>query len=131
MLIEPVIVNLTGSEMTAYRDNKQLFDDIGFESEEFGDDAVIVRSVPGEVELGEVEPLVLELVAQGEEMRKELITEKNERLLYTIACKSAVKANMLVRNVLRLKNINTCPHGRPIIVTMSKKELEKEFKRIV
>lgn len=46
MLIEPVIVNLTGSEMTAYRDNKQLFDDIGFESEEFGDDAVIVRSVP-------------------------------------------------------------------------------------
>ena len=140
MLIEPVIVNLTGSEMTAYRDNKQLFDDIGFESEEFGDDAVIVRSVPGEVELGEVEPLVLELVAQGEELRKELITEKNERLLYTIACKSAVKANMrmskiemetLVRNVLRLKNINTCPHGRPIIVTMSKKELEKEFKRIV
>ena len=130
----------TGSEMTAYRDNKQLFDDIGFESEEFGDDAVIVRSVPGEVELGEVEPLVLELVAQGEELRKELITEKNERLLYTIACKSAVKANMrmskiemetLVRNVLRLKNINTCPHGRPIIVTMSKKELEKEFKRIV
>lgn len=140
MLIEPVIVNLTGSEMTAYRDNKQLFDDIGFESEEFGNDAVIVRSVPGEVELGEVEPLVLELVAQGEELRKELITEKNERLLYTIACKSAVKANMrmskiemetLVRNVLRLKNINTCPHGRPIIVTMSKKELEKEFKRIV
>ena len=92
-------------------------------------------------ELGiKVEPLVLELVAQGEELRKELITEKNERLLYTIACKSAVKANMrmskiemetLVRNVLRLKNINTCPHGRPIIVTMSKKELEKEFKRIV
>lgn len=140
MLIEPVIVNLTGSEMTAYRDSKQLFDNIGFESEEFGDDAIIVRSVPGEVELGEVEPLVLELVAQGEELRKELITEKNERLLYTIACKSAVKANMrmskiemetLVRNVLRLKNINTCPHGRPIIVTMSKKELEKEFKRIV
>lgn len=84
--------------------------------------------------------MCLNLVAQGEELRKELITEKNERLLYTIACKSAVKANMrmskiemetLVRNVLRLKNINTCPHGRPIIVTMSKKELEKEFKRIV
>ena len=140
MLIEPVIVNLTGSEMAAYRDNKQLFDDMGFESEEFGDDAVIVRSVPGEVEMGEVEPLFLELAAQGEHLKKELITEKHERLLYTIACKSAVKANMkmsaaemetLVRNVLRLKNINTCPHGRPIIITMSKKEIEKEFKRIV
>ena len=140
MLIEPVIVNLTGSEMAAYRDNKQLFDDMGFESEEFGDDAVIVRSVPGEVKMGEVEPLFLELAAQGEQLKKELITEKHERLLYTIACKSAVKANMkmsaaemetLVRYVLRLKNINTCPHGRPIIITMSKKEIEKEFKRIV
>lgn len=140
ILIEPVIVNLTENEMSAFRDNSQLFYDIGFDAEEFGDDALIVRGVPGEVEIGEVEPLVLELVSQGEEFRKELITEKQQRLLYTIACKSAVKANMkmstaemetLVRNVLRLKNINTCPHGRPIIITMSKKEMEKEFKRIV
>lgn len=140
LLIEPVIVNVTGGEMSAYRDNKTLFEKMGFESEEFGDDAIIIRSVPGEVEMGEVEPLVLELVAQGEEFRGELMTEKYERLLYTVACKGAVKANMamgmqemeaLVRNVLRLKNINTCPHGRPIVVTMSKKEMEKEFKRIV
>lgn len=140
ILIEPVIVNLTSGEMTAYRENKRFFDDIGFASGEFGDDAVIVRSVPGELELGEVEPLLLELVSQGEQLKKELITEKRERLLYTVACKAAVKANMrmsaeemktLVRSVLRLKNINTCPHGRPIIITMSKKEIEKEFKRIV
>lgn len=140
MLIEPVIVNLTGSEMTSYNDNRELIYGIGFECEEFGDDAIIIRSVPGEMELGEVEPVILELLSQGEQLKGELITEKQERLLYTIACKSAVKANMsmsklemetLVRNVLRLKNINTCPHGRPIIITMSKKELEKEFKRIV
>lgn len=140
MLIEPVIVNLNGSEMTAYRENKNLLDNIGFESEEFGEDAVIIRSAPGEAEIGEVEPLILELLSQGEELKNELITEKYERLLYTIACKAAVKANMkmsaaemehLVRSVLRLKNINTCPHGRPIIITMSKKEMEKEFKRIV
>lgn len=140
LLIEPVIVNVSGGEMTAYRENKDIFDSIGFESEEFGDDAVIIRSAPGDTEMGEIEPLVLELLSQGEELKDELITEKYERLLYTIACKAAVKANMamskpemetLVRNVLRLKNINTCPHGRPIIVTMSKKEIEKEFKRIV
>lgn len=140
LLIEPVIVNVTGGEMTAYRENKEMFGQMGFESEEFGDDAIIIRSAPGDTEMGEVEPLVLELLSQSEELKGELITEKYERLLYTIACKSAVKANMamskiemeaLVRNVLRLKNINTCPHGRPIIVTMSKKEIEKEFKRIV
>ena len=60
--------------------------------------------------------------------------------MYSVACKSAIKANRrldeaemkaLVRDVLRLENINTCPHGRPIIITMSKKEMEKEFKRIV
>lgn len=140
MLIEPVVVNLTPSELGAYGECREMLEKIGFEIDEFGNDAIIVRGVPGEIELGEVEPVILELISQCEDMRTELISEKNERLLYTIACKAAVKANMrmgeqemtsLVRNVLRLKNINTCPHGRPIIITMSKKELEKEFKRIV
>lgn len=140
MLIEPVIVNLQAAEMETYRDNAKLFDDAGFEAEEFGDDALIIRSVPGGVDIGEVEPLVLELLAESERLKKELITDRQQYLLYTIACKASVKANMemgreemenLVRNVLRLKNINTCPHGRPIIITMSKKEMEKEFKRIV
>ncbi len=140
MLIEPVIVNLSGSEMSAYRDNKEIFDKMGFESEELDESSVIVRCAPLEAEMGEVEPLFTELVAQSEQFKKELITDKYQRLLYTIACKAAVKANMkmseqemeaLVRRVLRLKNINTCPHGRPIIITMSKKEIEKEFKRIV
>ena len=140
ILIEPVAVNLTPQEMQSYRDSAELFADMGFECDEFGENAVIIRSVPGGVELGEVEPLFTELVAQSEEHKKELITDRRERLLYTIACKASVKANMrmsaeemesLVRRVLRLKNINTCPHGRPIIITMSKKEIEKEFKRIV
>lgn len=140
ILIEPVAVNLTPQEMQSYRDSAELFADMGFECDEFGENAVIIRSVPGGVELGEVEPLFTELAAQSEEHKKELITDRRERLLYTIACKASVKANMrmsaeemesLVRRVLRLKNINTCPHGRPIIITMSKKEIEKEFKRIV
>lgn len=140
ILLEPEVINLSGAEFGAYKDNKNLFDELGFETEEFGDNAVLVRSVPGDVEIGEVEPLIIELISQAEASKKELITEKNQRLMYTIACKAAVKANMamskpemeaLVRNVFRLKNINTCPHGRPIVVTMSKKEIEKEFKRIV
>lgn len=140
ILLEPEVVNLTGTEFGAYKENKALLDGLGFETEEFGDSAVLVRSVPGDVEIGEVEPLVIELITEAEGSQKELITEKNQRLLYTIACKSAIKANMamskpemetLVRNVFRLENINTCPHGRPIVVKMSRKEIEKEFKRIV
>ncbi len=140
MLFEPEVVNLTGAELGAYKENKDLIDGLGFETEEFGDNAVIVRSAPAGVEAGDIEPLIIELITQADNSKKELITEKNERLLYTIACKSAVKANRkmstaemetLVRNVLRLENINTCPHGRPIIIKMSKKELEKEFKRVL
>lgn len=140
ILLEPEIINLTGEEMGIYTDNKQLIEDLGFDAEAFGDNSIIVRSVPGDVGIGEVEPLLIELISQAGTSKKELITEKNQRLLYTIACKSAIKANMsmsapemetLVRNVFRLENINTCPHGRPIVVAMTKKEIEKEFKRIV
>ncbi len=140
LLIEPEIVNLSAGSVNSYRENAKAFAGMGFEIEEFGEDSLIVRAAPGGVEAGDVEPLILELIAQCDDLKKELITDTRQRLLYTVACKSAVKANMkmseaemqtLVRNVLRLKNINTCPHGRPIIITMSRREIEKEFKRIV
>ncbi|MDD6483013.1 MAG: DNA mismatch repair endonuclease MutL [Clostridiales bacterium] len=140
ILIEPETVRLSPVEMAAYIQNRDTINALGFDSEEFGDDTVIVRSVPGDLEPGEVEGLMIELVTQCASLKNELISQRNERLTYTIACKAAVKANTamsqgemetLVRRVLRLKNINTCPHGRPIIITMTKKEIEKEFKRIV
>lgn len=140
ILIEPVIVKMTPSEFSAFFEVQNELQNMGVECDEFGDNEVIVRSAPGDLDPGEVEELLLELVTNASVLKHELITEKHERMLYTIACKSAIKANhhlstqemeTLVRNVLRLKNINTCPHGRPIIITMSQKEIEKEFKRIV
>ena len=139
MLLEPVTVRLSGEEMGAYEENEAVFNALGFESEIFGSDTVLIRSVPGEVAWGEVEELFVELLTQSKNLKNELITEKNQRLIYTIACKSAIKANhrmqksemeALARSVFALKNINTCPHGRPIVISMSKKEIEKEFKRI-
>ncbi len=140
MLIEPVVINMSGDEMDAYEENSETFAEMGFDCDVFGDDSLIVRGVPGDIGLGEVELFVKELIFQAKNLKKQLISEKKQCIMYSIACKSAIKANRklsteemqtLVRNVLRLKNINTCPHGRPIIITMSKKELEKEFKRIV
>ena len=140
MLIEPVVMDVTGAEMDAFSENAQTFDEMGFECDIFGENSIIVRSVPGDIELGEVEIVMGELISQAQNLKKELITDKKLHLMYSVACKSAIKANnrldesemkALVRDVLRLENINTCPHGRPIIITMSKKEMEKEFKRIV
>ena len=139
MLIEPVIVRLSASEYAAFEECMETPYNMGFECDVFGDSEVIVRGVPGDLEAGEVEELLVSLITNSARAKHELITEKYERMLYTIACKAAIKANhrlstsemeTLVRNVFRLKNINTCPHGRPIVITMSRKEIEKEFKRL-
>lgn len=140
MLIEPVIVRLSAAEYSAFEECKGTLYDMGFECDVFGDSEVIVRGVPGDLEAGDVEELLVSLITNSANAKHELITENYERMLYTIACKAAIKANhrlsenemeTLARNVFRLKNINTCPHGRPIVISMSKKEIEKEFKRIV
>jgi len=139
IMLEPVIVKLTPTELAAFEEAQAIIADMGFECELFGESEVIVRGVPGELDAGEVEELLVELITNFSDSKHELITEKYQRMLYTVACKSAIKANYrlsdtemetLVRNVFRMENINTCPHGRPIIISMTKKEIEKEFKRI-
>ena len=140
MLLVPVVIDLSAAEMAAYSENAQNFADMGFELEEFGGSALLLRATPEPLSEEGLRSLVIELINQFAESRQEIISEKMQRALYTIACKAAVKANQkfdnkqletLLKSVFALNNINTCPHGRPIIVTMSQKELEKEFKRIV
>lgn len=139
-LLFPVTVELSGAEYAAYQENAQWFSGAGFEIEEFGGNAVLVRATPEALDSEELKNLIIELLSGFMENGQETVSKKTERALYTIACKAAVKANrefdkkqleVLLEAVLALDNINTCPHGRPIIITMSKKEMEKEFKRIV
>ena len=140
LLLVPVTVDLTASEMAAFSENAGRFAEMGFELEEFGTNTLILRATPEPLDEDGLKNLVIELIDGFLENKQEIISEKMQRALYTIACKAAVKANhkfdnaqleALLKEILALKNINTCPHGRPIIVTMSQKELEKEFKRIV
>lgn len=139
-LVVPVIANLTSVEMATYEQNIDFIKNLGFVSEKFDENSVIIREIPINSLKEDTEDLFIEIISQLDENRREIISEKKQRLLYTIACKAAIKANHkmsdieqkeLVNKVLELENINTCPHGRPIIVSMSQKEIEKEFKRIV
>ena len=139
MLLMPVDVKLTATEAEMYRENEKLFSELGFEAQIDGD-IVIISAVPGDIAWSDTEPLFLELLTCVGDMKNDIITERKQRLLYTISCKAAIKANMkisekemteLVRRVFALRNINTCPHGRPIVISMTKKEIEKDFKRIV
>lgn len=139
-MLVPTVVNLNPLEMAAYKEYADKIAEMGFDTEEFGDNAVVVRSAPYDLPSDELEDLILGIILGFSENKNEVITEKQDRLLYTIACKAAIKANHtlsaaeqqeLAERVLNFDNINTCPHGRPITVSVPKKELEKMFKRIV
>ena len=141
ILIEPVEVKLTGSELGFYSEAESELKKLGFDCyEENG--TVFITSTPADADMCDTEELLIELITQFSQGKQELITETRQRLLYTVACKAAVKANhrlseaemeTLVRKVFALEKSkkNTCPHGRPISIVKTKKEIEKEFKRIV
>ena len=140
ILLEPVVIRLGGAEFSAFEAEIEAFEKLGFDADIFGESEIIVRAAPQEIDTGDVEDLFLELLSECILSKKEIISAKLQRLTYTIACKAAIKANHtlsiremegLVKSVFALDNINTCPHGRPITVAMTKKELEKKFKRIV
>lgn len=140
MLLAPVAVNVTAGEHAVFMENTEKFAELGFEIEDFGENALIIRATPEPLDGEELKQLVLEIIGNLSDGSGGAVSEKTEHALYTIACKAAVKANhkydnkqleALLNAVLDMGNINTCPHGRPIIVTMTKKELEREFKRIV
>ncbi|MCH5185753.1 MAG: DNA mismatch repair endonuclease MutL [Oscillospiraceae bacterium] len=140
ILLVPAIVSMTAVEYAVYNENKEFFENMGFNADDFGENCIAVRSSPVVLEESELSSLIIELITYIRQSKKEIVSEKYDKMMYTIACKSAIKANRpmnteeiksLVNDILELDNINTCPHGRPIMISMSQKQVEKEFKRIV
>lgn len=140
MLLIPLTVRLTATEEGLFYEYQDMLSDLGFEAEGFGDKTVILRGAPEALDEQGLQALFLEVLGNLGEKRKDASSAKAQRALYTIACKSAVKAGnklqetemrKLLDAVFALDSINTCPHGRPITVAMTKTFIEKQFKRIV
>ena len=138
MILEPIEIKLHPNEYEVYTENKDEFSKLGFECQAT-EDIITVTAIPGDISWSDGEPLFLELLSQMSDMKNSIISERKERLLYTISCKASIKANMkisqqemenLVSKVFDLENINTCPHGRPIVISLSKSQIEKDFRRI-
>ncbi len=136
----PVTVNLTPREMAVWEENRDFFDSVGFESDQFGTDGIIVRAFPSDVDYGDGEALLVELIGSFMGQEKGTVSFLRDKAIYTVACKAAIKANKiltekemeaLVRETFALEGISTCPHGRPIKIKMTKYQIEKMFKRIV
>lgn len=140
-LSPPIILNLSMQEEEILNTHIDNFTNIGFEIEPFGGSSYAVRAVPDNLFSIAKKDLLIEMLdslAEGINfsVSPDLISEK----IASMSCKAAVKGNSrlsrteveaLIGELLKLENPYHCPHGRPTIISMSKRELEKKFKRIV
>ena len=138
MLLLPDIITLTHKEMEIAKDNMEMFEKAGFCLEEFGENTIKLTGVPTIcIDLDNKE-LFLETLDEINTVARTAKQEKEEKFIATVACKAAVKANMvltkeevesLMDQLLKLPNPFTCPHGRPTAIKMSKYEIERKFAR--
>lgn len=140
MLNPPVIINLTGREEEVLNEYLKYFVDFGFEIEEFGGGAYSVRSMPVDLYGCNEKQLFTEILDELMDSPMKGTPEVILNKLASMACKAAVKGNQklsekeacaLIDELLTLENPYHCPHGRPTIISMSKYEIEKKFKRIL
>ena len=138
-LLPPKVIHLDNVEHTLVMDKMDLFKETGFDLEDFGDDSIVIRSMPDDI-MG-VEPqnlfdaLLNSLAEDTGTISLDFFVEK----LSTMACKAAIKGNSeisfreadaLIDELLSLDNPYNCPHGRPTMISLTKTELERKFKRI-
>ncbi len=137
-LMPPIIVSLTGREETILKEYAELFENLGFEIEEFGGDEYALRAVPVDLYGCNERQMFLEVLDELSELGPREGLKVVEEKIASMSCKAAVKGNnrlsreeaeKLIDELLTLENPYNCPHGRPTIITMSKYEMEKRFKR--
>ena len=140
MLLMPLSVNLTPTEKVIALENKELLLKMGFELEDFGGSSVVLRSLPADCPFEEGEALFVEIIGVLSGGEPGEAQARLDKAVYTIACRSAIKANYslslpelekLYSQAMALEGITTCPHGRPITVKLTKYQIEKMFGRIV
>lgn len=138
-LMMPIIIELSPAEKVLYVENSLIFQNLGFEIEWFGEGTLAIRAVPilmGEPCTGEFFNNILDSIKESGSSTSSPL----ESIIISMACKNSIKAgdtitpeeiSVLLERLMNTSQPYTCPHGRPTIITMSKYELEKKFKRIV
>lgn len=138
LMLLPDVITLTHKEMDIAIENIEMFRKAGFTLEEFGENTIKLTGVPNICIELDTKELFLETLDEINTVARTAKQEIEERFIATVACKAAVKANMvltkeevdsLMEKLLTLPNPFTCPHGRPTAIRMSKKDIEKKFER--
>lgn len=139
LLLLPVTVTLSKEEYAAIIENLELVNQAGFEAEDFGNGCVIVRECPMELSADDVEEVISEIAGRFVDKKQDVMFEKLDWIYHSVACRSAIKAGnftsrlemeRFAKQLLSMPDIRYCPHGRPVLIEMTKRELEKNFGRI-
>ena len=137
-LLTPVAHRVSADSAAILLDNQALLEELGFEIQEFGENTILIRQIPMDLDDTQAADALETLAADLMNGRKENKANVRDELLHTVACKAAIKAGWvssekellkLAEQVLSREDLKHCPHGRPICITLSKKQLEKQFKR--
>lgn len=138
-LMIPVTVTLSKEEYDVVINNLELLEKAGFSVEAFGTGSVIVRECPSVIEANDVENILIETAGYLMQNKNELISEKLDWIFHSSACRAAIKAGdktdryeleKFTGRLLADKDVRYCPHGRPVLAELTKRELEKFFGRI-
>lgn len=138
-LLIPVTIRPNGDDMDAITENAALLYELGFEIEPFGERELIVRAVPADMDAGDVPAAIEEICEKLRRGKCPDAQSARDEILHTVACKAAIKAGWnthpkeleAVVDAVISGQVRYCPHGRPVSVTLTHKELDKQFKRIV
>ena len=138
ILLSPIPVRLNPEAASELLSNRKLLEELGFEIDEFGENTVLLRQIPMDLDPGHATEAIEEMAADLMNGRREKATTVRDEILHTVACKAAIKAGWkndeaellaVAKEVMAREDLKHCPHGRPICITLSKKQLEKQFKR--
>jgi len=138
-LLAPIAINTTSEESELLEKNGEILSELGFEIEPFGEKAFVIRAIPSDMFESDAKSAVEEIIEKLKKNHNIDTEEKIDEILHTVACKAAIKAgwktdakelNVLAEAVLSGR-VKYCPHGRPVSMTVTRKDLDKLFKRIV
>ncbi len=139
LLLEPVTVTLDKIDFDAAIENKDVFFEAGFDIDSFGEGTVIIRSAPQYLDFDDIALSVEEMASYLRENKKEIRSEKMEWIYHNVSCRAAIKGGnfstdeelITLAKTVQDEDIRHCPHGRPVSIILKKREIEKQFGRIV
>lgn len=138
MLLSPITVTLSTESHNAFVENIASVEEMGFEVEDFGGSSLLIRAVPTILEPYDITEIIEEIADSFKNNKRSVTPSVVEDLYHSVACKAAIKANdknnsmelaEIVNRVCNDESIRYCPHGRPVVITMTEYELKKKFGR--